>query len=268
MNLLSKALSVFALVAPFALAVPSYAQQPQPSSLENIISKKKIVVGTSFSTPPYGITDSSMKPAGFDIAIAKLIARDLGVELELVDVASQARIPSLTAGKYDILISSFGITAERAKTVWYSNAIYVDTQTVISPKAATYKSYDDLVGKKIGVTRGSTNDTLLTKFAKPGTDIMRFEDAATGNQALFSGQVDGIVSGTAAAFIITKETDAFKGQFAMNTSPMGIGVRKGEIDLLRWLNTEIMILWNAGEIQAAQKEWIGSVNENLPNYWF
>lgn len=267
MNLLSKAFSVLALLGSITLASTAPAQA-EPSTLDKIVEQKKIVIGTSFSTPPYGITDGNMKPAGYDIAIGKLIARDLGVEVEFVDVASQARIPSLTSGKYDILISSFGITAERAKSVWYSNSIYVDTQTVIAGKDKTYKSYQDLVGKNIGVTRGSTNDTLLTQYALTGTNIMRFEDAATANQALVSGQVNGIVSGTAAAFIITKQTDAYKGQFAMRTSPMGIGVRKGDADLLQWLNTEIMLLWNSGEIQAAQQEWIGSVNKDLPNYWF
>ena len=45
---------------------------------------------------------------------------------------------------------------------------------------------------------------------------------------------------------------------------MGIGVRRGDFDLRQWLNTDIMLLWNAGELQAAQKEWLGLVNEKLP----
>ncbi|WMT91902.1 transporter substrate-binding domain-containing protein [Pelagibacterium sp. H642] len=267
MSYLSNKLSVSGVMIAL-FSIPPAMAQSSPSSLDTIISNGKLVVCTSFSTPPYGITDENLQPAGFDIAVANLLARELAVELELVDVASQARIPSLTAGNCDILISSFGITAERAKTVWYSVPIYIDTQTVIAPSSTTFSSYEDLVGKNIGVTRGSTNDTLLTENALPGTNIMRFEDAATGNQALFSGQVDGIVSGTAAAFTITKETDAFKPQFPMRSSPMGVGVRKGESDLLQWINTAIMLLWNSGELQAAQQEWIGTVNEDLPSYWF
>ncbi len=240
----------------------------ETSSLDEIISRGTLRVATSFSTPPYGITDEKMQPAGFDVDIATLIARDLGVELQLVDVASQARIPSLTGGNVDIVISSFGITSERAKAVMYSNAIYIDTQTIIAPIGSVMESYEDLVGKKIAVTRGTTNDVLLTENALSGTEILRYEDAAGGNQALFSGQADGLVSGTAAAFTIMRESKDFEGKFPMRNSPMGIGVRQGEFELLRWLNTEIMLLWNAGEIQAAQKKWIGSINENLPDYWF
>ena len=251
-----------------AFAIPASAQDGTPSQLDAIIAAGKIVVATSFSTPPYGTTDANMQPQGFDIALATLIARDLGVSVEFKDVASAARIPSLTASEVDIVISSFGITAERAKTVMYSNSIYVDTQTIISPKEKTFNSYEDLVGKNIGVTRGTTNDTLITANALPGTNILRFDDAAGGNQALFSGQVDGLVSGTAAAFAITSQSDAYHGNFAMRSSPMGVGVRQGEFELLRWLNTEIMLLWNSGELQATQKQWIGSVNPDLPAYWF
>lgn len=258
---------ISALAVAVALTTTTQAQT-QENTLDQIISRGELRVATSFSTPPYGITDEKMQPAGFDIDIAHLIARDLGVKLKLVDVSSQARIPTLTGGDVDIIISSFGITAERAKAVMYSNAIYVDTQTIIAPVGTKMDSYKDIVGRKIGVTRGTTNDTLLTDNALPGTNILRYEDAAGGNQALISGQIDGLVSGTAAAFTIMKRTDKYEAKFPMRSSPMGIGVRKGDFDLLRWLNSDIMLLWNSGEIQTAQKKWIGSVNEDLPDYWF
>lgn len=235
-------------------------------AFDDIIKRGKLIVGISLSTPPYGMTDGNMKPAGFDVAIAKLLARDLGVELEIVDQVSQARIPNLTSGKVDILVSSFGITAERAKAVMYSNAIYVDEQMVIAPAKSTITKLEDLVGKRVGVTRSTTNDTIITEKAVKGTNIQRFDDDAATNQALFSGQVDAIVSGVAAANAINKQTQDFQRKFAVRQSPMGIGVRRGEFDLLQWLNTEVMLLWNAGEIQAAQKEWLGIVNENLPRF--
>lgn len=256
-------------ITAFALAIGiGHAATAQTTTIDQIVDRGVLRVATSYSTPPYGIVDEDLKPAGFDIEIARLIARDMGVELELVDVSSAARIPGLTGGTVDMVISSFGVTAERAKVVMFSNAIYVDTQTVLAPKDTQFDSYEDLVGRRIGVTRGSTNDVLLTDNALPGTQILRFDDAAGGNQALFSGQIDGLVSGTAAAFTITRESDKFEPKFPMRTSPMGIGVRQGDFALLQWVNTEIMMLWNSGEIQAAQQKWIGSVNEDLPDYWF
>ena len=235
-------------------------------AFDDIVKRGKLIVGISLSTPPYGMTDASMQPSGFDVAIAKLLARDLGVQLEIVDQVSQARIPNLTSGKVDILVSSFGITAERAKTVMYSNAIYVDEQMVIAPAKSKLPDLQSLVGKRVGVTRSTTNDTIITEKAVQGTNIQRFDDDATTNQALFSGQVDAIVSGVAAANAINKQTKDFERKFAVRQSPMGIGVRRGEYDLLQWLNTEVMLLWTAGEIQAAQQQWLGLVNKELPRF--
>jgi polar amino acid transport system substrate-binding protein len=255
-----------ALTGVMLVAGVAQAQTPATNTFDEIVQRGKLIVGISLSTPPYGMTDASMQPSGFDVAIAKLLARDLGVELEIVDQVSQARIPNLTSGKVDILVSSFGITAERAKTVMYSNSIYVDEQMVIAPTASDIKSLEALVGKRVGVTRSTTNDTIITAKAIEGTNIQRFDDDAATNQALFAGQVDAIVSGVAAANAINAQTKDFELKFAVRQSPMGIGVRRGDFDLLQWLNTEVMLLWTAGEIQAAQQEFLGVVNEDLPRF--
>ncbi|MBD0417180.1 transporter substrate-binding domain-containing protein [Oryzicola mucosus] len=256
---------VVGAAATLLISSAAMAQQAG-STLDTIIQRGKIVVGISLSTPPYGMTDASMKPSGFDVAVANLIARDLGVQLEIVDQVSQARIPNLTSNKVDIVVSSLGITAERAKAIMYTNSIYVDEQMVIAPAGTQIASLQDLVGKRVGVTRSTTNDTIITEKAVEGTNIQRFDDDAATNQALFSGQVDAIVSGVAAANAINAQTDQFQRKFAVRQSPMGIGVRRGDFDLRQWLNTEIMLLWNSGELQAAQKEWLGVVNKELPRF--
>ena len=255
-----------AFAAAAAMVMSTAVMAQATNTLDEIVARGKIVVGISLSTPPYGMTDADLKPAGFDVAIANLIARDLGVELEILDQVSQSRIPNLTSNKVDILVSSLGITAERAKAIMYTNAIYVDEQMVIAPAAAEIATLDDLVGKRVGVTRSTTNDTIITEKAVEGTNIQRFDDDAATNQALFSGQVDAIVSGVAAANAINAETDQFQRKFAVRQSPMGIGVRRGDADLHQWLNTEIMLLWNSGEIQAAQQQWLGITNDDLPRF--
>lgn len=253
------------IVAVVCLASAAHAQQA-PNTFDEIIKRGKIIVGISLSTPPYGMTDASMKPSGFDVAVANLVARDLGVKLEIVDQVSQARIPNLTSGKVDIIISSLGITAERAKAIMYTNSIYVDEQMIIAPAGSKFAELKDLVGKRVGVTRASTNDTIITQKAVEGTNVQRFDDDAATNQALFTGQVDAIVSGVAAANAINAQTKEFERKFAVRQSPMGIGVRRGDYDLHQWLNTEVMMLWSAGELQAAQKQWLGVVNESVPRF--
>jgi polar amino acid transport system substrate-binding protein len=263
MRKLFNALAAFA-TATVVMATTAATAAPLGDTLDQIIQRGKLIVGISLSTPPYGMTDANMKPAGFDVAVATLLARDLGVELQIVDQVSQARIPNLTSSKVDILVSSFGITAERAKAVMYSDSIYVDEQMVLAGKDKKFTKLEDLVGKRVGVTRSTTNDSVMTQKAVQGTNIQRFDDDSATNQALFSGQVDAIVSGVAAANAINRETDTFERKFAVRQSPMGIGVRRGDFELLQWLNTEVMMLWTSGELQQAQKEWLGIVNQETP----
>lgn len=253
-----------AAVAITMMAATAAAQTT--STLDTIIERGKIIVGISLSNPPFGYLDPQLQPVGFDVAMAKMIARDLGVELEIADQQSQSRIPNLTAGNIDIVISSLGVTAERAKTIMFTNTIYLDELLVVAPTSIEIAGFEDLVGKRVGVTRTTTNDTVLTENAHEGTNIMRFEDDAAVNQALFSGQVDAIVAGAAQASAIRSQTDAYERKFASRQSPMAIGVRRGDAELHQWLNTEIMLLWSTGEIQAAQREWIGVVNEDMPRF--
>src|SRR4051794_2688912 len=83
-------------------------------TVDEIIKKGTLVVAIDTSTPPYASLDASMAPAGFDIDLAGLIAKSLGVKLEFVTVNSPGRIPALLTNRFDIVVSIFSITAERA----------------------------------------------------------------------------------------------------------------------------------------------------------
>jgi polar amino acid transport system substrate-binding protein len=248
------------------LAAPSVAQQvPGKSDLDAIIQRGTINVGVGLGTPPYGLTNAKMEPDGYDVGVARLIARDLGVKLNLVDTTAANRIPNLTSGKLDIVIYSFSITAERAKVISFTNTYYVDSQVFIGPKGSTLTGMKDLVGKGVGVTRASTNDAAVTKNAVAGTNIRRYDDDASTSQALLSGQVDGIVTSGALARAVQERSPNLANYFTVASAPMAIGLRRGEADFLHWLNTDLFMLQSTGELQALQKQWMGGTVD-LPNY--
>ncbi|SDZ43581.1 extracellular solute-binding protein, family 3 [Sinorhizobium meliloti] len=89
------------------LAITVGAATASASSLDDIIARKKVMIGVDLSVPPFGITNEEMQPDGLDVDVAKLLAKDLGVELELVPVTGQSRIPSLQTGKVDFVVASF-----------------------------------------------------------------------------------------------------------------------------------------------------------------
>jgi polar amino acid transport system substrate-binding protein len=234
--------------------------------LDDIVKRGVINIGVSLGTPPYGLTNEKMEPDGYDVGLARLIARDLGVKLNLVDTVASARIPNLLSRKLDIVISSFSITPERAKAIAFTNTVYVDQQVTLAPKSAKFTGLADLVGHKIGVTRSTTNDNALTRTAVTGTTIQRYDDDASTSQALLAGQVEGIVTSGALATAMIGRDSNLEQKFVVASAPMGIGLPRGEADLLHWLNTDIFMLWTTGELPALQRKWMGAANTELPRF--
>lgn len=234
--------------------------------LDDIIKRGVINIGVGLGTPPYGLMNDKMEPDGYDVSLARMIARDLGVKVNLVDTVASARIPNLLSRKLDIVIYSFSITPERAKAIAFSNTVYVDQQVMLAPKAARFAALADLVGHKVGVTRSTTNDNALTSRATAGTTIQRYDDDASTSQALIAGQVEGIVTSGALAVAMIGRDGNLEQKFTVASAPMGIGLPRGEPDLLHWLNTDIFMLWNTGELPALQRKWMGAANTELPRF--
>ena len=84
-----------------------------------MLSKKKVQVGILVDLPPFGVVNAKNEYEGYDVDVAKLMAKYLGVECELVPVTGPNRIPYLLTGKVDVLVATFGITPERARQVQF-----------------------------------------------------------------------------------------------------------------------------------------------------
>ena len=122
---------------------------------------------------------SDFKLTGVDVATAQLIADKLGVKAEFVPVSTPNRIPYLQAKKIDLIVSALGKNPEREKVIDFTVAYAPFFQAVFGPKALNIKSFDDLAGKSIAVTRGTIQDDVLQKVAPPTLKTQRFEDDST-----------------------------------------------------------------------------------------
>ena len=122
---------------------------------DEIISRGKVIIAIDTTTAPYGMVDTNMQPAGFDIDVANLVGKALGVPVEFVTVTSPGRIPSLLTNRVDMVISIFSITAERALQVAFSIPYAGQSSVVLAPKSVAIKGPEDLVGLKVGVTRSA-----------------------------------------------------------------------------------------------------------------
>src|SRR6476659_8567176 len=164
-----RAVGAFLLAAVAASTVSTSGASA--ASPEEIKGRGKLLVGVLTDYPPFGGTDAQQQPAGYDADVAKLLAKALGVQLELVPVTGPNRIPYLLTNKIDVLIATFGITAERSKQVLFSNPYSTLTIYVLGPKSLNIKTPEDLKPVTISVARASTQDTAITAIAPPGTSL-------------------------------------------------------------------------------------------------
>lgn len=249
-----------------ALAALGSVSRAEAQSIDDVLNKKKLQVGMLVDFPPFGLTDSKGQPDGYDADVARLMAKYLGVTLELVPVTGPNRIPYLLTGKVDMLIATFGITPERARQSMFSIPYSSIDIVLLAAKATKITSPEDLKGLKVGVARASTQDTAISAIAPPGTHIMRFDDDATTVQAMLSGQIDAIGVGTLVAKQLRTMNPAadYQAKFTLRHQPNGITLRRGQFDLLQWVNTFIFFVKNNGELDAICRKWLDTPLPELP----
>ena len=223
-------------------------------------------VGVLVDYPPFGGTDSNQQPAGYDADVAALLAKSLGVKLELVPVTGPNRIPYLLTNKIDVLIATFGITAERAKQVLFSNPYSALTVYVLAPKSLNIKGPEDLKSVSIGVARASTQDTAITAMAPEGTQIKRFDDDATALQALISGQVQALGASNTILAQLTKDYAQLEiePKITLKEQANGMAFRKSDTALQEYANTFIAEIEKNGELSKINERWFGSPLGKLP----
>jgi polar amino acid transport system substrate-binding protein len=198
-------------------------------ALENIAKAGVLKVGIFEDFPPFASLGSSMKIEGYDVDMAEKLAAALGVKAELVGITGQNRIPQLSEGKVDILLS-IGFSDERAQVVDFTKPYAPYYIAVMGPKEIEVKGPADLAGKTIAVNRGTLEDTEVTKVAPPTADIQRFTDYAGVISAFLSGQSQLMVVGNDVGATILAKNPKIEPveKFLLLTSPSNMAVKKGE----------------------------------------
>ncbi|KRB85184.1 transporter substrate-binding domain-containing protein [Noviherbaspirillum sp. Root189] len=226
--------------------------------LDDVIKNKTLRVAVPQDFPPFGSVGVDLKPVGYDIDVAKLIASQLGVVVEIVPVTSANRIPYLSTKKVDLVISSLGKNAEREKVIDFSDAYAPFFNGVFGLANQKVTKVDDLVGKTVGVTRGAIEDLELTKIAPTGVTIKRFEDNNTTISAFLAGQVPLVATGNVVAASISEKQPNKKPEvkFLIKNSPCHIGLNKNETRLLERVNIIIAKAKKDGSLNRIADKWL------------
>ena len=247
-----------------ALLAMTAAVQAQTTS--EITKRGRVRIGVLTGAPPFGMIDAQGNPSGYDVDVANLIAKYLGVPADLVALTPPARIPALQAGRVDFLVATLAPTPARALTVDFTIPYNAFQMAIMAKKESKISKLEDLKDKTVGVNRGSSQEAALQKSAVPGTKITRFEDDSTTAQALIAGQIDSIAIPDVIGREIAKtRPDADMDiKFIYFQQPNSLAVRKGSDELRLWLNNVIYFIKVSGELDEICRKWTGAPLPNLP----
>ena len=255
------------IIAAMALGI-LLGRETRAQTVDEILKRGTINIGVLVDLPPYGLLNDKQEPDGYDIEVAKLLGKYLGVKVNLVQVTAANRLPFLVTNKVDLLVATFGITPERAKQVMFSIPYAAIENTVYGAKNKSVSKIDDLKGLRVGVPRGGVQDVILTQALGPGAHMVRFDDSPSVYQALLSGQVDAIAeTGITFDAVMKGNPDApIDKKFVLLRQPNGITMRADQWNLHQWVNTFVYFTKNNGELAALWEKWFHDKMPELPTF--
>jgi lysine-arginine-ornithine-binding protein len=206
------------------------------------VQEQSLRIAVEGAYPPFNQVDKKGKLSGFDVDIAKALCQALAAKCEFVKQRWDRIIPDLVDGKYDLVVSSMSITAERRQKIDFTNPYYQTPAKFVAKKNAELAAtLDALKGRKIGVQKATTHEQYLVRQLGSSAEIVRYQTLPLAQADLTAGKVD-VVFGDALAlsegFLKTAKGKAFAfvGPDLVFGSGIGIGVRKGQADLVNGLN--------------------------------
>jgi len=264
-----KYLQVLAIaIGAFAFVTLAIHPASAEGTFDRILREKKIRVAIDVANPPFGVLDKDGQPDGSDVATARQMAKDLGVEIEFVQVPSTGRIPALLSGRADVTIASISVTVDRAKSVMFANPNGALSITIFGAPSVNIKAPADLAGKSIGITRATLEESVVPKMTPAGAKIVWFDDLAATTQAVLSGQVD-LAAMTAFAQNKIAEGNPDKHletKLLVATAYYGPIVRHDEFELRQWINTWLFLNNQNGVLAQIYKKYTGVDLPPLPTF--
>ena len=211
--------------------------------------------------PPFNKSDKKGNLSGFDVDIAKALCQALEAKCEFIKQRWDRIIPDLVDGKYDLVVSSMSITAERRQRIDFTNPYYHTPAKFVAKKTAELATtLEALKGRKIGVQKATTHEQYLVRQLGNAAEIIRFQTLPKAQADLTAGKVD-VVFGDALAlsegFLKTDKgkSYAFVGPDMVFGSGIGIGVRKGQAELVRDLNQALEQIRADGTYEKIAREY-------------
>jgi polar amino acid transport system substrate-binding protein len=255
---------LIALAASLALvagaAIPASADM-----MADIHKAGQIRIGVSLGGEPIGFRDAQNNPVGYDVDVATMLAKALGVTPVFTDVSGDARISELVSGQLDVVVANTTATVERGKSVDFSIPYNRAGLRIIFQKGENIKSLGDLAGKKIAVGRGTTGETFVKESIPNAVPVYVDNFAPDGVLLLQQKRVDAAIEDSSLVdYLAGKNPDTLATLPDLySNEPISIAIAKGDPEFLRWLDLFVSDYIDSGAYGTNYKKWWGA-DSNLP----
>jgi len=230
-------------------------------TLKEIQERGVLRVGLEPGYMPFELTNQKGEIIGFDVDVAKRMAKAMKVKLELVSTAWDGIIPALLTGKFDILMSGMTLTQERNLTINFAQPYIMIGQSILLRKefAGDVTSYKDLNASKYTVaSKLGTTGEQATKRMIPNAKYISYETEQEGVMELVNGKIDAFIYDlpfNAIAYSQKGQGKVVHLDQPFTREPLAWGIRKDDPDFLNWLNNFMSQIKYDGVYQKIYKKW-------------
>ncbi len=227
-----------------------------------LVKPGKLTICTHLPYKPFQYKDGT-KVVGFDVDLLDLLAKDLGLEQEVVNIewAQVTSGAAFQAKKCDVGMGAMTITDSRKAAISITDPYMDATQVLLTKKDAPYKSLEDLKGKKVGVQADTTGKDFATEQSKKiGFEVVVFNDLALQENNVKSGRVDAGINDNGVLYDFVKENPDTAVVAEFDTGEQyGFGALKDGSGpkLVEKFNTLLAAAKTDGKYNEIYKKWFG-----------
>ncbi|MDR9792424.1 cystine transport system substrate-binding protein [Aeribacillus composti] len=236
-------------------------QDQEKNALQEIKDKGEITVGIMGTYAPYNFMNENKEYDGFDVDIAKELAKRLGVKANFVAQEFSGLIPGLQKGKFDILVSQVTITDERKKQIDFTEPYITNkVKVIVREDNNDIKSVNDFKGKTIGVGLGTNDEAYLRNELLPKVGdfkINTYDDVITTLKDLDAGRIDATINNVYALKPVIEE-NGYKIKAVgdpIKEDQAGVAVKKGNKELVNALNKALKEMKEDGTYKEIYVKW-------------
>jgi len=240
--------------------------------LQEVLNRKKLIVGTGTGNPPWHFNDDSGKLVGFDVEVARIVANALFGDpnaIEFVQEASDARIPNLLTNKVDVIFQFMTVTAKRAQQVEFTIPYYREGVGLLVPATSKYADYQALKAAGSAVTVSvlqNADAENMVHAGLPEAKVLQLDSQANVMQAADSGRVDAAaVDQSTVRWLFVKQPGKYKDMgYGWYPQTYAAAVKPGDQVWLNFLDTALHEAMTGVDFQAFAAAFKTYFAQDLP----